>query len=754
MKINKICIYILLLLPFKITAQNFIIDSLTKEVSQQKESSEKVNTLNELSWNFLVKADRKNSLRCANEALALAQKIGDKKGEGDSYLKIARMHAAGTDSAEFEEAFIQTQKAEKIFESIKDMDGAAKCLMSYGNISRRKENPLDALKKYSAALDICLVTGNKQSTAFCYSSIGVVQYYHLINHPEALRNFFAALRLWEELGARREIASMQQYIGRIYYTQGNNTAALKYFTVAEQGFQAINDSINTAEASSSIADIYFSNGNYTEALEKHAAAIRVFERTNNLGNAAFSSSGIGKIYEQQGIQAKTAGYSKLAEDKLNEALKYYLKAVELATVSGDPGGVCYYYSYAASACVKLGRLADAEKYAAKSLELAKQLGDKVNFEKSYSALVELDSTKGDYRQAFNNLRFYMLYRDSMVNQESVLNSMKYKLQYESEKNEAAAKAEQDKKDAAQRRIRNIQYAASAVFLLLAGFLFWNNRLKHRAKRKIERAYDKLKSAQAQLVQAEKMASLGELTAGIAHEIQNPLNFVKNFSEVSNELMDEMLEEAEKGNYEDVKAIAADIKQNLEKIIHHGGRADGIVKGMLQHSRTSTGKKEPTNINALADEYLRLAYHGLRAKDKTFNALMKTDYDESLGNIHVVSQDIGRVILNLITNAFHAVTERNAKNAALTGGEKYEPTVSVATKKMGNQVEIKIADNGTGIPQKALDKIFQPFFTTKPTGQGTGLGLSLSYDIIKSHGGEIKVETEEGKGSKFIITLPV
>jgi signal transduction histidine kinase len=269
----------------------------------------------------------------------------------------------------------------------------------------------------------------------------------------------------------------------------------------------------------------------------------------------------------------------------------------------------------------------------------------------------------------------------------------------------------------------------------------------------------LMATQVQLIHSEKMASLGELTAGIAHEIQNPLNFVNNFSEVSTELVDEMKSEIKKGNYDEVNVIADDVKQNLEKINHHGTRAADIVKGMLQHSRSSSGVKEPTDINALADEYLRLAYHGLKAKDIDFNATMKTDLDESIDKIKIIPQDIGRVILNLITNAFYAVNEKSKQGIA-----EYEPTVSVVTKKVNHQVEIRVTDNGNGIPPNILDKIFQPFFTTKPTGQGTGLGLSLSYDIVKAHGGELKVETltaeaaaqagKEGAGTTFIISLPL
>jgi len=269
------------------------------------------------------------------------------------------------------------------------------------------------------------------------------------------------------------------------------------------------------------------------------------------------------------------------------------------------------------------------------------------------------------------------------------------------------------------------------------------------KSRAENALMELKATQAQLIQSEKMASLGELTAGIAHEIQNPLNFVNNFSDVNKELLIEMKGEIVKGNLDDAKEIANDVIANEEKISHHGKRADAIVKGMLQHSRSSIGIKEPTDINKLADEYLRLAYHGLRGKDNSFNVTMKTEFDESIGNINIIPQDIGRVLLNLYNNSFYAVNEKN-KNA----DANYEPTVSVIIKKSGDQIFIYVKDNGNGIPQKVVDKIFQPFFTTKPTGQGTGLGLSLSYDIVKAHGGEIKVESKEGEGSEFIIQLPI
>jgi len=302
------------------------------------------------------------------------------------------------------------------------------------------------------------------------------------------------------------------------------------------------------------------------------------------------------------------------------------------------------------------------------------------------------------------------------------------------------------------------------FVVLAFVLYRNNRQKQKAnivlqtqKQEIENTLGELKTTQKQLIQSEKMASLGELTAGIAHEIQNPLNFVNNFSDLNKELLAEMNEEIAKGNYQEVKDIAKDITENEEKINHHGKRADAIVKGMLQHSRSSTATKESTDINKLADEYIRLAYHGLRAKDKTFNAALKTDFDETIGNINIIPQDIGRVILNLITNAFYAVDEKkktlSEKSSFQNLTSQYEPTVYVTTKKAGDKILISVKDNGNGIPQKILDKVFQPFFTTKPTGQGTGLGLSLSYDIVKAHGGELKVETKENEGTTFIIQIP-
>jgi C4-dicarboxylate-specific signal transduction histidine kinase len=268
-------------------------------------------------------------------------------------------------------------------------------------------------------------------------------------------------------------------------------------------------------------------------------------------------------------------------------------------------------------------------------------------------------------------------------------------------------------------------------------------------KKLNQTLDSLKKTQKQLIQSEKMASLGELTAGIAHEIQNPLNFVNNFSEVNVELIEEMKENIRAGKNTEALAVADDVKQNNEKITYHGKRADSIVKGMLQHSRNSGGQKQLTNINILADECLRLSYHGLRAKDKSFNVKTEINFDENIPLINVTAQDLGRVLLNLFTNAFYSVTQKQK-----TSNGNYEPVVRVQTKMEDKGASITIKDNGLGIPQKLMEKIFQPFFTTKPAGEGTGLGLSMSYEIItKGHGGELKVETSEGEFAEFIVYLP-
>jgi len=440
-------------------------------------------------------------------------------------------------------------------------------------------------------------------------------------------------------------------------------------------------------------------------------------------------------------------YQALGDQPMS--LQYYYAGMEASREQNNRSSLSRIYLRLTKYHLAHGNKDSSLYYSLKNLQTIKSLGSVVGLETNmgigYENMYLSYQLDHQFDSAFKYQGLALVMKDSL-NQTRIKNLIEFQNLTYSE--QIRLREVEKDKIAFQNKVRTYFLVTGIGVLLLLAIIFYrNNRQKHKAKIRIEQAYDNLKATQQQLIQSEKMASLGELTAGIAHEIQNPLNFVNNFSEVNEELIRELKGEADKGNLEEVKAIANDIAFNSEKINHHGKRADTIVKGMLQHSRTSSGQKEPTDINALTDEYLRLAYHGLRAKDKSFNADIKTDFDNSIGKINIIPQDIGRVVLNLINNAFYVVDEK--KKQYQNG---YEPTVSVSTKKMNGKTEISVKDNGNGIPKKVLDKIFQPFFTTKPTGQGTGLGLSLSYDIVKAHGGELKVETKEGEGSEFIIQL--
>lgn len=412
----------------------------------------------------------------------------------------------------------------------------------------------------------------------------------------------------------------------------------------------------------------------------------------------------------------------------------------------QPGGIIHPDYYLAQIEIKKGNYIEAIRLLKQDMERVRLIRPLVLMD--YKELAMVYEKAGQDLLAKTAYKDFISLQDSLLADQSTFRTISFETEQQITENEIAI-SELESANKLSAQFRNFTIGIAFLLVVLAGSIYYRFRAKKKANQVLESTLTELKATQSQLIQSEKMASLGELTAGIAHEIQNPLNFVNNFSELNTELITELEEEANKGNTAEVKSIAADIRENSEKINHHGKRADAIVKGMLQHSSSGTGKKELTDINALADEYLRLAYHGLRAKDKSFNATMKTEFDGSIGKVSIVPQDIGRVVLNLITNAFYAVTEKKRQAA-----DGFEPTVTVITRKSSDRVEITVSDNGTGIPPSIVDKIFQPFFTTKPTGKGTGLGLSLSYDMVKAHGGEISVDTFEAEGTTFTISLPV
>ena len=585
-----------------------------------------------------------------------------------------------------------------------------------------------------------------------------------------------ALDLARELHFKKGEVEALNTIGEAVHFIGDYPRALKMQFEALAINREMKDPAGEAETLGYIGIVYNDLGEYRQALQYLLPANKIYEQLPGMFRGSFALSNTGDSYDFLKIRDSALYYQRMAYEKFSDPSRAHLKSFLLRHM-----GFIYF---------EIGKNDSALKFYNDAISNSSFSNDKLNtgltqkkVAELYESVHQYDSSLYYVRKAFDNAqsvpsKLQMLqassllaklykeiqYPDSALHYLDIATTMKDSL-YGPEKFRQIQllmleeqQREQTVAQQAQQFRNKIKYilllSALGIFLLLAFILIRNNRHKQMAnnllseqKSTIEKTLTELKSTQAQLIQSEKMASLGELTAGIAHEIQNPLNFVNNFSEVNTELIEEMEKEIDNGNIAEVKAIASDIKDNEQKINHHGKRADAIVKGMLQHSRSSSGVKEPTDINALVDEYLRLAYHGLRAKDKNFNATMKTDFDESIGNINIIPQDIGRVILNLITNAFYAVTEKKKKNI-----DGYEPTITVSTKKINNKVEIRVADNGNGIPQKVLDKIFQPFFTTKPTGQGTGLGLSLSYDIVKAHGGEIKIETKEGEGATFVVNL--
>ena len=463
---------------------------------------------------------------------------------------------------------------------------------------------------------------------------------------------------------------------------------------------------------------------------------------------------VNSLTKSGGFTVNTLARIAVAKKEFPKALYYFKTSI----TNGSLAQVDMLDTYVgiADLYLKTGNIDSSIYYCKKTLETGSGTFYRRAISDAVSILANCYKHQKNNDSTIKYLELNISMKDSLYNQEKIrsIQNLNFSSQLQKQEEEAT-------KAAFENRVKfYMLLGLLGVFLLIGIILLRNNQQRKKVnivlqeqKTKVESTLSELRSTQAQLIQSEKMASLGELTAGIAHEIQNPLNFVNNFSEVNKELISELVDEVEKGNTEEVKLIANDIKDNEEKINQHGKRADAIVKGMLLHSRQTKGIKEPTDINALCDEYLRLSYHGLRAKDKSFNADFKTDFDESIGKINIVPQDIGRVLLNLFNNAFYAVNEKStAKGSLLTAN--YKPLVSIQTKRINDKVEIIVGDNGNGIPSNIVDKIFQPFFTTKPTGQGTGLGLSLTYDIItKEHNGTIKVEGKENEGTAFIINLP-
>ena len=738
-------------------AQQKKVDSLNRLIQSATSDTQRINLINE-KIDFWISSNLDSAIALARINIASARRLGYAKGEAYALLSLS---TSVNFKGDYDTAAAVLIRAERIFNSLKDSAGLSKAYSGYGMMYGMQSQYDRSISYYEKAIALAQRLNDKQYLGNCYQNIAI-NYMMQSNFSRALSYQQKALSIHNELNNENGIAYVTLNMGITYKSMEDNSKAKLFFLRAAEIARKIHLVNVELYAYSNLASTYEklhdNDSSYIYSMKSVALA-------KQMGDIGMSASGL-----------SAAATARANGNKYEEAEKLGKEAMEVADSSKQPLNIFQAYSAMGFILKKQEFYQKAIPFYEKAFSFLKKsdIYD-VQIGKFYDQLSQCYEKTGNYAKALSNYKLFAEITDSARSKDNIRKATELSMNYDFEKKQEVQRTGQKLKDDMAHSKQVALIAALAIFLLLAlaAFAGFKNKQKANAllkkqKKEIESTLGQLRSTQAQLVQSEKMASLGELTAGIAHEIQNPLNFVNNFSDINKELLQELKEEADKGNITEVKTIADDVIGNEEKINHHGKRADAIVKGMLQHSRSSTGRKEPTDVNSLCDEYLRLSYHGLRAKDKNFNAALKTEFDDSIQKINIIPQDIGRVLLNLYNNAFYACKERrdalyaSHALAASHNENEYEPTVSISTKRIADIVEIKVSDNGNGIPNTIVDKIFQPFFTTKPTGEGTGLGLSLSYDIVKAHGGELKVENKVdegnpdkfGKGTTFIIQLPV
>ena len=643
-----------------------------------------------------------------------------------------------------------------------------------------------AVEQSKKAISIAEKNNDIYRLALAYKSVGIANYYKG-NYVDVVDDWTNSLEAFREIDDKQGIANLLSNLGAVFETTGGTESAMEYYLEALKISEETGDIKREGTVLQNLGVLYSNIFDYERSETYYLKALEIFKE-NKLPTQGIAtiSMNLSEVYRESGDIVKAEKFAKEAKllfeqenhasipqamlmlcevliqkDKLTEALEEAKSAYKISLDNNNKPSTH-------KALNTIGKIYNERKNPAaiqnfkEGILIGETIGKNVDLQQSYKGLLEAYRISGQYKEALTTQDSLASIRNIIANQDKDSKLSTLQLQFDLEKREGqieklnAQNELQELRIEQQKTSRNILIGLLVLALLGAFgvYSFTKNRkldkeVKERTKA-LSASIEDLRTTQDQLVHAEKMAALGELTAGIAHEIQNPLNFVNNFSEVSGELLLEVEEELNEGNLDDVNEILQDLKQNLERINKHGNRASGIVRGMLDHSRTGSGEKTPTDINQVCDEFLRLSYHGLRAKDKSFNVAFETNFDESIGEVKVVSQDFGRVILNLINNAFYAVDKKNKAE----GNSNYEPTVSLTTASLGDEIVIEVTDNGSGISKENLEKIFQPFFTTKPTGEGTGLGLSLSYDIItKGHNGMIKVESTVGQGTTFTIKLP-
>jgi signal transduction histidine kinase len=618
----------------------------------------------------------------------------------------------------------------------------------YQNVNQNK-----ALEYFDAGLKAAVNANDSLQIANIHFAKGYT-YRLLIEFPDALDNYLKSARIYEILNDNWRLVNTYFSIVNLYTSNEDVSKQTEYLNKAEQLVIKENDS-------SQISNFYTKKGIIYDQQGKLDSAVILLEKALEIALKINDSNEIGSSLTNLGLSLKH-------QNKNQEALVQFEKALQIYLSKNDPFSLGALYNNIASTYFQLGNYQSALENFNLSIKYGVEAGSPEILLENYKNLASMYGESKSYKDQVAYLNKYYTLKDSLytIDKENQLTQLESDYIIEKKNLELETKDLEIQKKQAQNITYIVLFIFSILILVLLIIFYKRSRRKNQLltsknevinqqKTELENTLENLKSTQAQLIQSEKMASLGELTAGIAHEIQNPLNFVNNFSEVSAELIEEIEEERAKSQEARdetlVSEILGDIKQNLEKINHHGKRADAIVKGMLEHSRTGSGEKELTDINTLAGEYLNLTYQSFKSKNKEVEIELIKDLDPTIPKIELVRADIGKVLLNILNNAFYACTH----SEFLIQNSELKPLVTVSTSPLegGGGVQISIKDNGPGIPDAIRDKIFQPFFTTKPTGQGTGLGLSLSYDIVKAHGGEIKLESKAGEGSSFNISLP-
>ena len=784
----------LLQMTFALLGQNkdtHEIIRLKNQVFSAKEDTIQIRLLTSLAWFYYDNEQSDSSMKYAVIAQGMAFKLlhDDRVKHDSQYAKkcnvlfamALRLTGLAQEFSNTNAAMDSLQKALRIIKRTGDKQGIATIHQSIGWIYEYRTNTKSAMEHYLIAKSIYEETGNQKKLGYLMSLIGINQRY-TGNYGDAIESQMHALKIGREIKDTVTIKEALLALGFTYMKVEKWPEALAYQKQALDLLIHKGDSTGIARVYNDMGVTHMSMDSLDAAIKDHKAALTIREKTNDYYAIASSYFYLGNIYQKQARYPEAlecfnqsytfsgkGGYSINKMDcqleigsilhtlgKNDLALKNYREVLKFSLEKENWKGTVWASEAIGDVYLGEGKTSLAINWLNKAV--SKVPPSKFSMLNSiYKKLSDAYVLEGNYKMGYENYVLFKQTKDSLLVAENADKIITLTNRFEFENKQALLNDRYDKamqlKQAEiekQKLTRNFSLLGMGIILILAIIFFLRFVEKKRLNDKLQLTLSNLQKTQTQLVQAEKMASLGELTAGIAHEIQNPLNFVNNFSEVSVDLINDLGEEIENNNTEEIKALAEDLKLNLEKIENHGKRASSIVNGMLDHSRKGSGQKEPTDINNLADEYLRLAYHGYRAKDKSFSSGFKTYMDKSLPKANVVTQDIGRVLLNLINNAFFAVSEKSKEQ-----NKDYKPFVTVSTIADGNRLIVKVEDNGKGIPANVKNKIFQPFFTTKAAGEGTGLGLSLSYDIItKGHGGDLKVESREGEGSTFIIQIPI